>query len=102
MAIVVNEHEFTVFMSQHPFDTKWLGTQYTLTGKKPLPIKTQLGTDVVIIYSDTRAYIRGKSFFLEEIFRNHEIGVYVDIDDESAVSPSAIAFQYELRKNMKK
>ena len=96
MAIVVSEHEFKVFMSQHPFDTKWLGTQYKLTGKKPLPIKTQTGKDVVIIYSDTCVYMRGKSFFLEELFRNHEIGVYVDIDDESAVTPSAITLQYEL------
>ena len=102
MAMVVNEHEFKVFMAQHPFDKKWLGTQYKMTGKKPLPIKTQIGTDVVIIYSDIRVYIRGKGLFLEEIFRNNEIGVYVPIDDENAVSPSAIALQYELHTGGKK
>ena len=98
MALVVSEHEFKVFMGKQPFDTKWLGTQYKITGKKPLPIKTQLETDVVIIYSDTRIYMRGKGFFLEELFRNHKIGVYVDLDYEDAFSPSAIAFQYELHK----
>jgi len=97
MAIVLSEHAFKVFMGQHRFDTKWLGTQYKLTGKKLLPIKTQLGTDVVIIYSDTRVYMRGKGLFLEEIFRNNEIGVYVHIDDKNTVSPSAIVLQYELR-----
>jgi hypothetical protein len=96
MAIVVSEHDFTVFMGRNPFEKKWLGTQYKIDGKKPLPIKTQGGTDVVIIYSNTRVYIRGKGFFLEELFKNNDIGVHVDIDNEDAVHPSAITLQYDL------
>jgi len=34
MALVVNEDEFKEFMGRHSFDTKWLGTQYKIIGKK--------------------------------------------------------------------
>jgi hypothetical protein len=98
MAIVLSEHDFTVFMGRFPFEKKWLGTQFKIDGKKPLPIKTRTGTDVVIIYSDTKVYMKSKGFFLAELLKNHEIGVYVDVDNEDAVSPSALTLQYELWK----
>jgi len=96
MTLVVSEDEFKKFMGRHNFDTKWFGTQYKITGPKPLPQKSQQGEDVVIIYSDTQVSLRGKNFFLEEIMRNHKLGVFVDAS--SSVSPSAIVLQYVLHK----
>lgn len=96
MALVANVDEFRLFMGEHPFDTKWFGTQYKITGNKPLPQKTQSGEDVVVIFSDTRVYMRGKGMFLEEVLRNNGIGVHVDCTD--GATPSAIVFQYVIRK----
>jgi hypothetical protein len=96
MALVVSEDEFKIFMGRHPFDTKWFGTQYKITGNKPLPQKSQEGEDVVVIFSDTQVYMHGNHFYLEELFRNHKLGVFVDVSD--SVSPSAIIFQYVLHK----
>jgi hypothetical protein len=85
-------------MGRFSFGKKWLGTQFKIDGKKPLPVKSQTGLNVVIVYSDTRVYLKGKGFYLQELLQNHEIGVFVDVDNEDSISPSALTLQYELFK----
>ncbi|MBF0234827.1 MAG: hypothetical protein HQK65_17580 [Desulfamplus sp.] len=78
-----------------PTKSKFLSL-YKINGKKPLPLKSQQGEDVVIIFSDTQVSVRGKYFNLIDLFRNDKLGVFVDVSD--TVSPTAIVFQYMLHK----